>query len=455
MKLFVLHVLFYFTFLIKGFIARPDLIVEQDDRKLFEVAEFGFLQGGKLTLTVQDYKWTDIQTPGISAFYIRKGWILKDHQNRKESSPVIYDDCFLNNSFIADEVDDGVSTVKMLPNAISTRWTTTIDVMPGEQGLWQVLFISCKDTSVSFRLKVEEVNPGNNHLSAGDSPLPYVYGFSSLTYLLASAYWCHLLLFKKNTKRVFRAHWLMLVLVLCIVVNKALQSTKYHYMKLGVVSDGWKIGFYVFASIRGILSILIIILLASGWTFIKPFLSSKDKKIISIIIPLQVLANVASAIGSEAAIGSSDWTFWNVLLPFVDMAGCSVILWTILQTKKHLASASTVDGKEQDVLNKYKLWSSFYVVTLVYIYITRILVTLLQASLPYQYVTWAGEAVNEIATLAFYVFIGYKFRPFPNNPYIQVPNNDDEEEEEYENEPVILQSLNRRDPTSPSVHQNS
>jgi hypothetical protein len=82
---------------------------------------------------------------------------------------------------------------------------------------------------------------------------------------------------------------------------------------------------------------------------------------------------------------------------------------------------------------------------LVYIYITRILVTLLQASLPYQYVTWAGEAVNEIATLAFYVFIGYKFRPFPNNPYIQVPNNEDEEEEDSQSEPVILQSLNRRD----------
>jgi hypothetical protein len=56
MKLFTLHVLFYFVFLIKGSIARPDLIVEQDDRKIFEVAEFGFLQGGKLTLTVQDYK---------------------------------------------------------------------------------------------------------------------------------------------------------------------------------------------------------------------------------------------------------------------------------------------------------------------------------------------------------------------------------------------------------------
>lgn len=63
-------------------------------------------------------------------------------------------------------------------------------------------------------------------------------------------------------------------------------------------------------------------------------------------------------------------------------------------------------SSETDVLNKYKLWSSFYIVTLVYIYVTRIIVQLLQASLPFRYVTWVGVAVDELATLLFYVFIG-------------------------------------------------
>lgn len=44
--------------------------------------------------------------------------------------------------------------------------------------------------------------------------------------------------------------------------------------------------------------------------FIKPFLSSKDKRVISIVVPLQVLANIASAIGNEAAVGSTDRSFW-------------------------------------------------------------------------------------------------------------------------------------------------
>lgn len=109
---------------------------------------------------------------------------------------------------------------------------------------------------------------------------------------------------------------------------------------------------------------------------------------------------------------------------------CGIILWTILQTRKNLGTGSTADGKgmwrrclvdkkgelliywwwggglETDVLGKYKLWSSFYVVTLIYIYVTRIIVQLLQAILPFQYVSWFGEAVSEIATLTFYVFIG-------------------------------------------------
>jgi hypothetical protein len=75
---------------------------------------------------------------------------------------------------------------------------------------------------------------------------------------------------------------------------------------------------------------------------------------------------------------------------------------------------------------------------------------LFQASLPFQYVTWAGEAVNEMATFLFYIFIGYKFRPYPDNPYMQVP--DDEEDNEDGNEEddsyvsnISMNPVNRRD----------
>ncbi|KAI9258112.1 lung seven transmembrane receptor-domain-containing protein [Phascolomyces articulosus] len=420
----------------------PELVLTHDDRKAVQVASFGFLAGGQLSLNLQDFELSDPQDPGRVAFYIRKGRRILyddeeeeddriDDEKKKPGNPDRPLSCFLDNNYVKDEVDDGISTIEEIPIPIQNNaWEKSLQVGPQEEGLWQVLFINCKQqATVSFRLTIEQVNPGNNHLSAGDTPLPTVYGFSSTAYLVAALYWCSLLVFRKE-KRVFRAHWLMLILVICMHIDKALHSAKFHYKKTGHLTEGWQIGFYVFASVKGILSILIIVLLASGWMFIKPFLSAKDKRVISVVVPLQVLANIASAIGSEAAIGSTDRSFWNMMLPIVDLAGCCIVLWTILQTRKNLGTGSSADGKEADVLNKYKLWSSFYIVTLVYVYVTRIIVQLLQASLPFRYVTWLGEAVNEFATFLFYIFIGYKFRPYPNNPYTQVPGEEEQEGDE-------------------------
>ncbi|CDS03022.1 hypothetical protein LRAMOSA00424 [Lichtheimia ramosa] len=410
----------------------PELVLDQDDRKAVQVASFGFLTGGQLSLDLRDLVLSNDSDTGELAFYVRKARQTlmdedtRDNDDQDHGSSSEQPTCLLDRSYVKEEIDDGTSIVKKL-SAQEHAWQTTIPVQPNEEGLWQVIFINCKQHStVSFHLTVDPVNPGNNHLSAGDTPLPLVYGISSVAYLLVAFYWFSLLVFRKDT-RVFRAHWLMLVLVVCIHIDKALHSAKFYYKKKGVLTEGWRIGFYIFASVKGILSILIIILLASGWMFIKPFLSTKDKRVISIVVPLQVLANIASAIGNEAAVGSTDRSFWNMVLPLIDLAGCGVILWTILQTRKHLGRGTSADGKEADVLNKYKLWSSFYIVTLVYIYVTRIIVQLLQASLPFQYVTWLGEAVDETATFLFYVFIGYKFRPYPNNPYTQVPDDDDED----------------------------
>jgi hypothetical protein len=83
----------------------------------------------------------------------------------------------------------------------------------------------------------------------------------------------------------------------------------------------------------------------------------------------------------------------------------------------------------------------------VYIYITRIVVQLFHATFPFQYVTWLGEAVNEVATFLFYIFIGYKFRPYANNPYIQVPEEDEDDEEEtarFQSDSVAMNPITRR-----------
>jgi len=47
---------------------------------------------------------------------------------------------------------------------------------------------------------------------------------------------------------------------------------------------------------------------------------------------------------------------------------------------------------------------------------------------PFKY-EWLDELFKECATITFFVITGYKFRPAPDNPYLQVPQDSDEEVE--------------------------
>lgn len=59
-----------------------------------------------------------------------------------------------------------------------------------------------------------------------------------------------------------------------------------------------------------------------------------------------------------------------------------------------------------------------------YIYFTRIIVYLLKATVPFQYV-WLDEMFKETATYIFYVLTAYKFRPVPSHPYFAVDSDDE------------------------------
>ena len=78
---------------------------------------------------------------------------------------------------------------------------------------------------------------------------------------------------------------------------------------------------------------------------------------------------------------------------------------------------------------KYNLWSQFYVVTISYMYLTRVVVQLIEATVPFQ-VAWASKLVEELITIAYYVFVGYKLRPAIDNEYREVRTTEEEEEQE-------------------------
>ena len=60
--------------------------------------------------------------------------------------------------------------------------------------------------------------------------------------------------------------------------------------------------------------------------------------------------------------------------------------------------------------------------------IYTIFIQFLQITVPFRY-AWLTNLFREGATLLFFMVTGSKFRPAPNNPYLQVPVDSDEEVE--------------------------
>jgi hypothetical protein len=75
---------------------------------------------------------------------------------------------------------------------------------------------------------------------------------------------------------------------------------------------------------------------------------------------------------------------------------------------------------------KLKLFRSFYILVIAYIYMTRIVVYLFAATLDYKH-TWVRIFVVELTTVLFYTTVGYMFRPMNENPYLHLRRKQDSE----------------------------
>jgi G protein-coupled receptor 107 len=103
----------------------------------------------------------------------------------------------------------------------------------------------------------------------------------------------------------------------------------------------------------------------------------------------------------------------------VDLICCGAVMLPIIWSIRHLREAANVDGQAAKNIDKLKRFRHFYMLTMAYIYFTRIIVYLLDASLSYRWV-WLGEFSSELVTLVYFGVTGYMFRPVADNPYLKV-----------------------------------
>ncbi|RHN68979.1 putative Lung seven transmembrane receptor [Medicago truncatula] len=144
-----------------------------------------------------------------------------------------------------------------------------------------------------------------------------------------------------------------------------------------------------------------------------------------IVIPLQIVANIAQVVIDESGPYGHDWVTWKQIFLLVDVVCCCAVLFPIVWSIKNLREAARTDGKAAVNLMKLTLFRHYYIVVIFYIYFTRVVVYALETITSYRY-SWTSVVAAELATLAFYVFTGYKFKPEAHNPYFVI---DDEEEE--------------------------
>ncbi|XP_041097954.1 protein GPR108-like [Polyodon spathula] len=304
-------------------------------------------------------------------------------------------------------------------------------VSQSEEGLYNLNFHHCfsklpdKENSFSIDIEITERNPGG-FLSAAEMPLPLLYISMSGFFFAAALLWVHVLV--KHRFNVFKIHWLMAALAFTKSISLIFHSINYHFINTeGHPIEGWAVMYYITHLLKGALLFITLALIGTGWAFVKYILSDKEKKIFMIVIPLQVLANVAYIIIESTEEGTSEYALWKEILFLVDLICCGAILFPVVWSIRHLQEASSTDGKAVMNLAKLKLFRHYYVMIVCYIYFTRIIAILLKVTVPFQW-QWFYELMVEVSTLVFFVLTGYKFRPASNNPYLQLPLDEEDVE---------------------------
>ncbi|XP_064891297.1 protein GPR107 isoform X2 [Columba livia] len=220
-----------------------------------------------------------------------------------------------------------------------------------QEGLYSLYFHKCvadngpaNDQQLfSLDIEITEKNP-ESYLSAGEIPLPKLYISMAIFFFLSGTAWIHIL--RKRSNDVFKIHWLMAALPFTKSLSLVFHAIDYHYISSqGFPIEGWAVVYYITHLLKGALLFITIALIGTGWAFIKHILSDKDKKIFMIVIPLQVLANVAYIIIESTEEGTTEYGLWKEILFLVDLLCCGAILFPVVWSIRHLQEASATDGK--------------------------------------------------------------------------------------------------------------
>ncbi|KAJ9448693.1 hypothetical protein DIPPA_30420 [Diplonema papillatum] len=412
------------------------LKVHDDNRRVMDLGVYGIGHSGKLGLEVKSLSLADKSAErsnrGIGFTLDRVTTALKARQEKNYGKGEGADQgkCFIEDDVVAPKPDGlpGARTVFALEGRLAdSSPRPLVDVVLDHDisapGLYAIFFYNCKKFNnetvevrhvpVSYDVRVtlyntEPLTRTKDYLSYGKRYLPQVYGLFTGIFAVALVVWGKLV--RDSSEHVHRIHHLMALLLVFKILSLFGECMRQYFISTTGVTSGWTYFYYSFLTLKGTTLFLVILLIGTGWSLVKPFLSERERKIMLAIVPLQVLLHVTLAAIEEMSEGDAAWTSWKALLLLLDMTCCMAILIPLIGSIKMVAETRGADGKVEEIMGRHKQFTTFYLLAMIYIYATRIFLPLIETMLPFSH-TWVSPCLAEVAALAFYTSTGWRFRP--------------------------------------------
>ncbi|KAK3233116.1 hypothetical protein CYMTET_56567 [Cymbomonas tetramitiformis] len=193
---------------------------------------------------------------------------------------------------------------------------------------YSVFFLNCAlQVKVSINLQIILTNLVDgqiDHLAAGDAILPSLSWLFFILYLFATLAWYILVVRRRNAEK-------MQIIVAALFGLKTLslltQALRYDQIRITGLSDTFDAVHITLQVLRGIMVFGVTILVAIGWLSLQPHLPTLEKIIISVLIPVQLIAySVKTIIDGESSFDRGFMT-WRIILHGLDLiCFCAILL---------------------------------------------------------------------------------------------------------------------------------
>jgi hypothetical protein len=208
----------------------------------------------------------------------------------------------------------------------------------------------------------------------------------------------------------------MIVLAFIKSASVFFEGARFHYLQRNGVALEWSVMYYIFTVFKGIMMVIVVLLLATGWSFIKSFLTGLEKRMLAGVLVLQVVSNIGTVVMEQTADGNHVFNTLRQILNWVDLVCIVLVIPVISWSIRNLRNASTTDGKALQNATRLSQFQLLYIIVFVYSYSTRILTMFLKTKLNHNF-AWMPELINELLTLSVFIFTGYQFRPYKIQEY--------------------------------------